>query len=494
MLAAAAVGNTVSKDEFNAAEPELRRELIDAQYDLKEADFGVVVVIAGDDRQAGNELVNRLSEWMDTRLVRTHVLAELRPDEAERPWAWRLWMALPPKGRSAIWAGGLMRQVAARLQGEIDDLELERWCRHLRTMQAELVADGALVVKFYLHTPADVQRERLAEAEKDPTRGWWVDERDWAMVDHLEDGVPTVERVLRATSMPGAPWVVVEATDERYRDLHVARTLLAAIRARMEQGPAPGVVSGAADVRDPDQQTTVLSTVDLSKALEKGTYKKRLRKRQAQLHKLADEAHARGISTVLAFEGADAAGKGGAIRRVTQALEAGMYRVVPVAAPTAEERQYQHLWRFWRDLPRAGEIVIFDRTWYGRVLVERVEGFATEAEWQRAYDEIVDFEEQLIERGIALAKFWLHISPEEQLARFKAREDIPYKQYKITEEDYRNRDRWDDYVHAIDDMVLRTSSTGAPWTLVPAEDKYYARVTVLETVISALKGRLRTLP
>ena len=209
------------------------------------------------------------------------------------------------------------------------------------------------------------------------------------------------------------------------------------------------------------------------------------------MYRLSREARERGVSSVLAFEGWDAAGKGGAIRRLTGSLEAGDYRVVPVAAPTADEHRYHHLWRFWRDLPRAGRVTVFDRTWYGRVLVERVEGFATPAEWQRGYDEINDFEEQLVERGTYVAKFWLHISPEEQLARFQAREGTPYKQYKITDEDYRNRERWDDYVQAVDQMVLRTSSDLARWHVIPANNKYFARVAVLEAVAKGLKATLR---
>jgi polyphosphate kinase 2 (PPK2 family) len=202
------------------------------------------------------------------------------------------------------------------------------------------------------------------------------------------------------------------------------------------------------------------------------------------------EARRRGISSVLAFEGWDAAGKGGVIRRITGALEAGDYRVIPVAAPTEEERKYHYLWRFWRDLPPAGKFVIFDRTWYGRVLVERLEGFAHPSEWQRAYDEINDFEAQMVEHGYYVAKFWLHVSPEEQLARFKAREDTAYKKHKITEEDYRNRDRWDEYVQAVDQMVLRTTSDGARWHVIPANNKQFARVTTLRAIN---KGLARTL-
>ena len=235
----------------------------------------------------------------------------------------------------------------------------------------------------------------------------------------------------------------------------------------------------------------MLSGVDLSQTLDKDEYRTQLGKQQGRLHRLALEARHRGVGTVLAFEGWDAAGKGGVIRRITGALEAGDYRVIPVAAPTEDERKYHYLWRFWRDLPPAGKFVIFDRTWYGRVLVERVEGFAAPAEWQRAYDEINDFESQLVERGYLVAKFWLHISQEEQLARFKAREETAYKAHKITAEDYRNRERWDDYIKAVDQTILRTTSDAAPWHVIPANDKRLARIATLKAVNKGLARVLR---
>ncbi len=235
----------------------------------------------------------------------------------------------------------------------------------------------------------------------------------------------------------------------------------------------------------------MLSKVDLSSRLERDDYRARLDALQARLHRLSLKARTRGLTTVLAFEGWDAAGKGGVIRRITQSLEAGDYRVIPTAAPTPEELRYHYLWRFWRDLPSAGTLVAYDRSWYGRVLVERVEGLATDAEWQRAYDEINDFEDHLVEHGCVLQKFWLHVSPEEQLARFEARETTPYKQYKITDEDWRNRDRWDDYVEAVDQMVLRTSSEATPWNVIAANDKHWARIAVLERVTDALRAALK---
>ena len=487
MLEVAEVGNKV----YKAAVPQMRLDLVNAQYELRNADFSVVIWIAGDDHVAANDMVNRLNEWMDARFIDTRVFAELTDEEAARPQLWRLWRSLPPKGRMSIFAGGLMRAATMRANGDIDEAHFSRWLRHVASMQNQLVADGTLVLKFFLHTPEKEQRKKLKKAEKNPEQGWWIDQRDWAQLEKLGPTLPFAERILSETSAPGAPWTIVESTNARYRDLTVARTILAALTARLEQPAGQGPALAESVFGDFDSQANVLSGVDLSQELDKETYRRELAKYQAKLHKLALEARDKGISTVLAFEGWDAAGKGGVIRRVTQALEAGDYRVVPVAAPTEEERKYHYLWRFWRDMPPGGRFVIFDRTWYGRVLVERIEGFAQPAEWQRAYDEINDFEASMVERGMYVAKFWLHVSPEEQLARFKAREDTPYKQHKITDEDYRNRERWDEYVNAVDQMVLRTTTDGARWHVIPANNKYFARVATLKAITKGLQRTLR---
>ncbi len=494
MLEASEVGNKVSKEEFRAAVPKLRVDLVNAQYDLRSADFGVMLFVAGDDRIAGNEVVNRINEWMDARYIQTHVMGPLTPEEAMRPRYWRLWRDMAPKGRISLMAGGIMRLLNEHLAGELPDLEYERAIDHLEQMQEALVADGMLIIKVFLHTPAKVQRKRLRKAEKDNDEGWRVDQRDWAMLDLLDESGMKLEKLLRRTSVAGAPWSVIESTDARYRDVAVARTIVNAITARLASAPAAGPAVSDQLFSPGERQATVLDTVDLTRTTDKATYTKELNALQREVHGLARQARDRGVSTVLAFEGWDAAGKGGAIRRITQALEAGDYRVISTAAPTEEERKYHYLWRFWRDLPPAGRFVVYDRTWYGRVLVERIEGFATPSEWQRAYDEINDFEDQLVERGFYVAKFWLHISPEEQLARFQARENTPEKAHKITEEDYRNRDKWDAYVEAVDQMVVRTSSSDAPWHIIGANDKYTARLEVLEHVAKGLRRTLRSLP
>ncbi len=492
MLEVCEVGNSVGKEEYEAAIPDLRVGLINAQYDLRDADFPMIIWIAGDDRLAANELVNRLNEWMDSRFADTRVFAEPTDEEYQRPHLWRLWRSLPPKGRAAFFVGGLMRAAIQRADGEIDEPHFSIWLRHIANMQNELVADGALILKFFLHTPAKEQKKKLKKAKKDPHAGWQVDKRDWIALDTLGPVLPIAERILRETSGPGAPWTIVEATDSRYRDLTVANTILAALTARLnEKTPRHGLSLAESVFGDYDTEANVLSGVDLTQSLSKQAYRAQLAKEQAKLKKLSLEARGRGISTVLAFEGWDAAGKGGVIRRITSALEAGDYRVIPVAAPTEDERKYHYLWRFWRDLPAAGKVVIFDRTWYGRVLVERLEGFATPAEWQRAFDEINDFEAQMVEHGYFVAKFWLHVSPEEQLARFKAREETSFKKHKITEEDYRNRERWDEYVKAVDQKILRTTSEGARWHVIPANNKQFARVATLKAINRGLARRLK---
>ena len=196
-------------------------------------------------------------------------------------------------------------------------------------------------------------------------------------------------------------------------------------------------------------------------------------------------------SLMLAFEGSDAAGKGGAIRRIVQAIDARQVQIVPIAAPTQEELARPYMWRFWRQIPKKGRITIFDRTWYGRVLVERIEGFCSEADWLRAYSEINDFEHELRSDGVIILKFWLQVSKEEQLRRFKEREETAFKRYKITEEDWRNREKWDAYHEAVCDMVERTSTGLIPWTIVEANDKQFARVKVIETVCNRLEAALK---
>jgi polyphosphate kinase 2 (PPK2 family) len=286
---------------------------------------------------------------------------------------------------------------------------------------------------------------------------------------------------------------VVEAEDERYRELTIGRTLLAGMRRRLAEGEPPRAPVAPASTRElaaVGARVTVLDRVDLERRLPEKQYRPRLLRLQAKVHRLVRAASDKGVSVVVVFEGWDAAGKGGAIRRLTAAVDPRLYRIISVAAPTDEEKAHHYLWRFWRHLPRAGRVTVYDRSWYGRVLVERVEGFAAETEWRRAYLEINEFEQQLTEAGVVIVKFWLHVSQEEQLRRFEDRKSTAYKQHKITDEDWRNRAKWGAYHEAVNEMVVRTSTRFAPWTLVAGKDKKHARVQVLEAFVRRLQKAL----
>ena len=374
-----------------------------------------------------------------------------------------------------------------------------------------LTDDGALILKFWMHLGKSAQKKRLRTLEKDPITRWRVTKRQWQHWRMYDKFVAAAERALRRTSTVEAPWTIVEGVDEAYRSLTVAKSIRDAIRKALAQGrgerPTVSLAGGsgrqarrAAAGQSASQPATaartrgsaaaaptILSSLDMSQAVSKKAFAADLEKYQGRLNLLQRKAEQKGVSTILVFEGLDAAGKGGAIRRVTGALDARSYQVIPIAAPTDEERAHHYLWRFWRHLSRAGRLTIFDRSWYGRVLVERVEGFATEREWRRAYSEIDEFEEQLVDHGIVLMKYWVHISQDEQLRRFKEREKARYKQWKLTDEDWRNRAKWADYERAVNDMVERTSTRLAPWTLVEGNDKYFARLKVLKTACRSIR-------
>jgi polyphosphate:AMP phosphotransferase len=489
MFEVAELGRKVSKKEFAEREPLLRTALLDAQRKLAEANIPVIVIVSGVEGAGKGEVVNRLHEWLDSRGVETHAYFNESDEELERPWEWRFWRTLPPRGRIGILFGSWYTvPIVRRAYGEYNDAALEKDMVAVTELEHMLTADGALIVKLWFHLKKKDQAERL-ESQK---------HRYWSVANPVakkfskryERFLEASELAIRHTDTGECPWHLIESTDRRYRDLTAGETLIRAIEDRIAQPlppSAPKIVTPSAVIQA--NQPTILDQVDLT-ARVKGDYDKVLEKHQKRLHELTVEAFRRKRSSVAVFEGWDAAGKGGAIRRITAALDARLYRVISIAAPTDEERAHHYLWRFWRHVPRAGYVTIYDRSWYGRVLVERVEGFAKPEDWQRAYQEINDFEQRLYERGIVVNKFWLHISPEEQLRRFEERKVTPWKMHKITEEDWRNREKWDFYKDAVNDMVARTSTHFAGWHLIPSNDKQYARVAILKAMCESLERAL----
>ncbi len=491
MFESAELGHSISDGKYDREMPKLRAALLKAQYDLlKDKSFPVIIIIGGVDGAGKGETVNVLNEWMDPRHIFTHAFGEMSDEERERPRMWRYWRALPPKGHIGILFGAWHTDpIVNRVMGKIGNAQLELAMEEIVRFERMLVDEGALILKFWFHLSKRAQKKRLRALESDPKTRWRVTDTDWERFKLYDKFRKVSEIALRETSTGYAPWIVVEGTDPHYRYLTAGRTLLDALKKRLA-GDKPAVTRPAALPKPALDGRTVLSRLDYSKTITHKAYNRKLEKYQGELNLLSRHKKFRNKSLIIVFEGVDAAGKGGSIRRITGALDARHYNVIPVAAPTEEERAQPYLWRFWRHLPRTGRVTIFDRSWYGRVLVERVEKFCSDQDWMRAYHEINDFEEQLVEAGDIVLKFWLTITKEEQLRRFREREKTPFKSFKITPEDWRNRKKWDDYERAVCDMIERTSNDLAPWVLVAANDKYSARIMILKALCERMVAAL----
>jgi AMP-polyphosphate phosphotransferase len=484
----AELGITTSKERYAEVEPRLRLDLLDAQAALREAQFSTIILIGGVDGAGKGETVNLLHEWMDPRYLQAHAFGEPSDEESERPEFWRYIRALPPKGRIGIFFGSwYTNPIVDRVYNRITDAELQVALWRIAAFEQELADDGGLIIKFWFHLSKEAQKRRLKALESDPLTSWRVTKQDHKRLKRYDDFRLISERALRETSTGDAPWTVVEGSDARTRSLMVGEHVLERLTAHLERKKEPDPKRRRRGKAAPGENT-ILDALDLSKSLGEKAYKRQLEELQGRLNGLYRKMRDERGSAVLAFEGWDAAGKGGTIRRLTGAMDARDYSVIPVAAPSSEERAHHYLWRFWRHMPRAGRVTIFDRSWYGRVLVERVEGFASEAEWRRAYKEISRFEEQLVEHGVVVTKFWVHVSKDEQLRRFEERQKVAHKHFKITEEDFRNREKWDAYEDAANEMIERTSTASAPWVLVEGNDKQYARIKVLRTFCKRLEG------
>jgi polyphosphate:AMP phosphotransferase len=386
--------------------------------------------------------------------------------------------------------GSWYRQpIIDRVSKKIGRAEYERQLRRVESFERLLTDDGLLLVKFWFHLPKKVQRKR---AQAELRNGKHGSPFLQVFAGKYDEYVSSTSEAVRMTDTAFAPWTLVESTDALYRDLVAGRHLVSICEDRLRRtSPRPPEPEEARKSPGPGiPSVTTLDHIDLSQSLDDDRYDRRIEKLQAELGSLAWKARALGRFTMAVFEGWDAAGKGGAIRRATQAIDARLFKVISVGRPTDEEKAHHYLWRFWRHVPRPGMMTIYDRSWYGRVLVERVERLARPEEWTRAYAEINEFEQQLVEHGVVLVKFWIHISPEEQLARFRERERVEWKKHKITEEDWRNREKWSQYAVAVDEMCARTSTEHAPWTLIAGNDKRHARVSILDTFVERLKDAL----
>jgi len=501
MFRTAELGCSISKSDYKKLEQELRQDLLQLQQQLLRLKrFSVVVVFAGVDGGGKGDSVNTFNEWMDARWLINRAYRKPSQEENERPEFWRYWRDLPPKGQIGLFLSSwYSRPVLDYAYNKISTAEYDQKLDRIIAFENALADDGCLILKFWMHLSRDAQKARFKALEKDPLLRWQVADKDWQHWKIYDNFITAAEHTIMRSNTGCATWSIVEGVDENYRRITVGtflRDALAKHLLRFEKSAtAPLNKTANSEAEHANQSSavekTIFSQLDANKQLGKNNYKSELKKYQARLNLLHQQAVKHGVSTIVVFEGPDAAGKGGAIRRVIRSMDAHNYRVLPFSAPSDEERAQHYLWRFWRKLSRAGYVTIFDRSWYGRVLVERVEGFAKENEWRRAYAEINDFEQQLIDHGIVLVKIWLHVSKDEQLKRFKEREATPLKSWKLTDEDWRNREKWDSYEIAAHDMVQYTSTKQSPWDLVAGNDKHYARIKVLKVIIDRLQDSLK---
>lgn len=470
--------------------PELRSKLLLSQKKIKQMDLTVLILISGLDGVGKGDVLHLLNEWMDPRFLKTNAYGKPTDEEQQRPKFWRYWRTLPAKGSMGVYVGSWYSQpILEQVQGKLSEGQFSDDLMAIRQFEHQLFADGALIIKCWLHLKKPALKKRLQSLESHLETRWKVTKQDKEHLKLYDEYSRVADKVLKATNSNDVPWLIIDDSDIRNSGLTIGQHIVDRVDRHIEL-----IQSASSKIKLEDKlislQKNVLDSLDLGLEIKKREYHSLLAKYQGKLAKLSRQAYEKKQSSILVFEGWDAAGKGGAIRRLTHAMDARNYSVIPIAAPTEEERRYHYLWRFWRHLPSAGKVTIYDRSWYGRVLVERVEGFASEQEWKRAYSEIVNFEESLLDFGMLLLKFWIHIDKDEQLKRFKERENIVYKMHKITEEDYRNREKWEDYKVAVNDMVIKTSQRNNNWIIVEGSDKKYARIKVLKAYCLGLEKLL----
>lgn len=482
---------SIEKKEYKKQMAALEPQLALLQRRLREKGVPVMIVFEGFGAAGKGMQINRLIQALDPRGFTVYSIDAQTQEEELHPFLWRFWTKTPEKGRIAVFDRSWYRRLLSeRYEKKTSGKEVPAVLEEIESFERQLTDGGTLLIKFFLDISRKEQKKRFEKlAGKKATR-WRVTDSDMEQNRSFGAYQRLVDEVLTKTDSEYAPWTIIEAEDERFASVKILSTVAAAFAERYKQECAPRTREIDGKFDNTDLCDSVLKKVDLSRKLDTETYEKKLKALQKKLRLLHGALYAKRIPVVLAFEGWDAGGKGGAIKRLTRALDPRGYTVNPTSAPNDIERAHHYLWRFWTRMPKDGHIAIFDRTWYGRVMVERIEGFCTTQDWQRAYKEINQMERQLVNHGAVVLKFWLHIDKEEQARRFRDRQDNPEKSWKITDEDWRNREKWELYEKAVDEMLVRTSTADAPWIIVEGNDKLYARIKVLETVVEALEKRL----
>ena len=482
----------LGKEEYKEEINSLGLRLSEMQRTCKDENIPVSIIFEGWSAAGKGSRIRSLIRFLDPRGFEVFTIQRATEDERFRPYMWRFWQRIPANGRIHVfdrsWYQSLMlghRKKEAALAAPVYDV---------KSFEKTLVDNGAVIIKLFLHVSKKEQEKRLSSLACDPETAWRVRKSDLKQNQKYKENLKRFERLLNETNHVASHWTVIEADDSRFADVKVYRTVLAAMEnaVQAKRSKASSNSNNSANSSNAELPAIIgsskLDEVDLSLTIERDEYNERLKAAQNELSRIHNAMYKQRLPAAMVFEGWDAAGKGGAIKRAVSPLDPRGYKVAPYGAPNDIEKVHHYLWRFWNEVPKAGHLTVFDRSWYGRVMVERVEGFCSADDWKRAFGEINDFEKQLVDSGIVLLKFWLHISPEEQLKRFELRTNTPEKTWKITDEDWRNRDKWDNYLEAVNEMLYRTSTDYSPWTIVEAVDKPFARIKVIETI----KNRLET--
>ena len=488
----------MEKEEYKSRMEVLEKEIGALQRQCRELKIPVMIAFEGYDAAGKGVQIGELIHAMDPRGFEVYAVKKETEEERMRPFMWRFWTKMPENGRIAIYDSSWYRKVTAeRFERKPSEKELTDAYASILAFEHQITDGGVVLIKIFLDIDQKEQKKRFDKLLSSRETAWRVSREDLKRNKHFAEYEAITEEMLQKTDTEFAPWHIVEAVDRRFATVKIYTIVVNTLRRKIQevqQQKEKTKVSGAdkeSKSFDKDLQASTLSKADLSLAYTREEYKKRLKKLQDRMELLHSELYRRRIPVVLGFEGWDAGGKGGAIKRLTEKMDPRGYIVNPTCAPNDLEKAHHYLWRFWRTMPKAGHIAIYDRTWYGRVMVERIEGFCTEEEWKRAYKEINDMEKDLADAGAIVLKFWMQIDKDEQEQRFRERQENPEKQWKITDEDWRNRAKWDQYEEAVNEMLIRTSTPYAPWIVVEGNNKYYARIKVLETVVEAIEARIK---
>lgn len=487
------LGKAEYKKKMKKLEPKLGR----LQRECRELGIPVMIAFEGYGASGKGVQIGELIRALDPRGFEVYAVKNETEEEKMYPFMWRFWTKLPADGRIGIYDSSWYRRVLIdRFDKKVKKSGLSDAYRSICSFEEQLTAGGMVMIKIFLAIDKKEQKKRFERLLASAETAWRVSEGDLKRHKNFDKYEKLNEEMLTRTDTDYAPWNIVEAVDRRFAAVKVYEIVIQILEEKLREAkkqrkaPQEAEHMPSLSAQNDRLKESILSKTDLSRSYTKEEYKKKLGRLQKKMEKLHGELYRRRIPVVLGFEGWDAGGKGGAIKRLTERMDPRGYVVHPTAAPNDMEKAHHYLWRFWADMPKAGHVTIFDRTWYGRVMVERIEGFCTKQEWQRAYKEMNDMEKDLTDAGAIVLKFWMQIDKQEQARRFQARQENPEKQWKITDEDWRNLEKWDQYEEAVDEMLIRTSTPNAPWIVVEGNNKYYARIKVLETVVKAIEERL----